>query len=337
MAGSGGIQTTVNTLQNPAVVGDWCDSNPRYSVDAGPFGLVAGPNGLTVGRFAWVTATYLDSDGAPSVANNFGIGAPIGFVHRENQALITTFLADSGLVIPGGYQCTLTSSGGVWVANSGTTQAQFGQKAFAYTATGLAAFAPTGTIFGGASASGSSIAAETFSVTGSIATSGGQAYSQPSILTVTAVGSGILYAGASIAGTGIPTNPAPQIVGQITPLLAGETTGGIGRYALNLNELTTVSETITGTYGLLTVGTLIGAAAFAVGDQLTGTGVVAGTSITALGGGTGGTGTYIVNNNTVVASTTITASVAVETKFWCWSSGLPGELVKISAQSPIGT
>lgn len=326
MSGSGGIQTSVNTLQTPAVAGDWCDSNPRASVDAGPFGLVAGLSGLTVGRFAWLDASLLDSNGTPARANNFGAGVPNGFVHRENQALITGFLADASFIIPAGYQCTLTSAGGVWAVNDGTTEAQYGQKAFAYVATGKVAFAAAGTVFGGASATGSSIAASTFSVTGSIAPSGGGGQNAASILTVTAVGSGTIYPGASISGTGIPTAPAPQIVSQLTGAA-----GGVGTYALNVGEITAASETISGTYGTLTIGTATGT--FAVGDLLTGSGVVAGTSITANITGTGGSsGTMVVNNNTVVSSTTITASVAVETSFYARSAGQPGETVKITNQ-----
>jgi hypothetical protein len=47
-----------------------------------------------------------------------------------------------------------------------------------------------------------------------------------------------------------------------------------------------------------------------VGSQITGTGVTAGTFITALGTGLGGTGTYTVNNSQTVASTTITGKYA---------------------------
>jgi hypothetical protein len=42
-----------------------------------------------------------------------------------------------------------------------------------------------------------------------------------------------------------------------------------------------------------------------------------------------------VDNNTVVASTAITAGLSVETKYFARSSGLPGELVKISS-NPYG-
>jgi hypothetical protein len=332
MGGFGGIQTTVGTLQSPAVAGDWCDSNPRYSVDAGPFGLISGPNGLIVGRFAWLDQSgILDADGTPAQANNYGIGVPNGFVHRENQALITTYLADSSLLIPAGYNITLMSGGGVWAYNAGSTEALFGNKAFAYLNSGLVAFAPAGTIFGGASGVTASIAAETFSVTGSIAPVGGGGYDAPSILTVTVVGSGTVYPGASISGANIPTTPAPQIVSQLTPLLSGEALGGVGRYYLNTGEITFASGTVSGTYGLMSNGTVTGT--FAVNDQLTGTDVVAGTTITALVTGAGGSGgTSVVNNNTVVNSTTITASAAIETAFFARSTGLPTELVKISNQ-----
>ena len=83
------------------------------------------------------------------------------------------------------------------------------------------------------------------------------------------------------------------------------------------------------------IGTATGT--FAIGDVLTGSGVVAGTAITANITGAGGSGgTMVVNNNTVVGSTTITASLAVETKFFARSTGLPGEAVKMSSSTDAG-
>ena len=71
------------------VEGDFCDSNPRFTVDAGPGGMVSGPSGVYVGRFAWAIAP-LDSDGTPATVSNSGWGPVTGFVHREQQGLITT-------------------------------------------------------------------------------------------------------------------------------------------------------------------------------------------------------------------------------------------------------
>ena len=81
------FQNQVNTVPAPAVEGDFADHNPRASVIAGPGGLVAGSNGVVIGRFAWMT-TPIDIDGTPTVVNNTGSGAPDGFVHRAQQAAV---------------------------------------------------------------------------------------------------------------------------------------------------------------------------------------------------------------------------------------------------------
>ena len=63
---------------------------------------------------------------------------------------------------------------------------------------------------------------------------------------------------------------------------------------------------ISGTTLTITVAT---SGALYVGSLLTGTGVTAGTTITAFGTGTGGTGTYTVSTSQTVASTAITGTV----------------------------
>ena len=318
IGGTGGFQTQVNVQPIMAVAGDFASLNPWFSVDVGPGGMVAGTGGVVIGRFAWAYPPD-DPDGSPTTVLNNGYGAPTGFVHRQQQGLNPTYLSNAGTTIQAGFQMGLLNGGDFWVTNDGTAYAQVGQKAFAILATGKIQFAAAGTVIGGASATASSIAASTFSTTASIA---------DEILTVTVLGSGNVYPGSTIAGTGVPTG---TLVGQqLTPLLAGETANGVGRYyLLNVGELTVASETITGTYGTLTIGTATGT--FAVGDILTGTNVVAGTAITANLTGTGGTGgTMVVNNNSVVSSTTITASVAVETKFYAMSAAAAGALIKIS-------
>ncbi len=306
----------VNVAQAPAVEGDFASSNPRFSYDAGPGGLVAGPNGVTVGRFAWVSYSGIDADNAPTIANNNGVGPVAGFVHREQQGLITTFLAEASMLIPAGLGVNLSTGGDFWVKNTGAGEALPGQFAYANYATGAVTFAaaaaaPT------ASATGS-IAASTFSVTGSIA---------GNVLTVTAVGSGTVVPGATISGTGVTT--ATQIVSQLSG-----TPGGIGTYAVSIPEQTVASTTISGTYGTFTAASGL-SGLFIVGGNLSGTNVVAGTQITAFGTGTGGLGTYIVNNNTVVSSTTITETLAAQTKWVAMSAGAQNELVKIS-DHPLG-
>jgi hypothetical protein len=322
MSGTGGWQTQVAVQPAAFIPGSRVSQNPLFSYDAGPGGLVSGAS-LFVGRFAWVTPP-LDPNGGPTIANSFGNGPPNGFLMLNQQALNTTFLSNAGMQVQPGAQTALQIAGDFAIQNDGTTEAEAGQKAFAFVASGKATFAATGTIFGGASGSASTIAAATFSVTGSIS---------GNIMTVTVVGSGTVTPGASVSGTSIPTSPAPQIVAQLTG-----TPGGVGTYSLNVGEITAASETISGTYGILTIGgTVVGT--FQVGDVLTGTApLVNGTVITANITGSGGSGgTMAVNNNTVVSTPqAITASLAVETTFYARSTGLPGEAVKISSFKDAG-
>lgn len=317
---SKGIQTQVNAQQAVAVAGDWASGNPRAFVDAGQGALVAGPAGVFVGRFAWWSATQIDNDGAPAVVNSFGPGVPTGFVHRQQQGLIVGYLDDSSMLIRQGFEMALCSSGDVWVVNNGLTQALVGQKAYATLANGQVSFAATGSATAGATSTASTVAATTSSSTGSIS---------GNILTLTAVGSGTIYPGTTISGTNVASGT--KIVSQVLPLIGSEALNGVGRYVVSIPEQTVASTTISGTYGLLTIGGTV-VNGFAVNQALAATGaVVAGTTITALGTGTGGAGTYIVDNNTVVSSQAINVlAVNVETKWVAMSAGLPGELVKMS-------
>lgn len=313
---SDGFQTQVYYQPAPGVEGAFCNENPRATVDAGQFGLVAGPAGVRIGYFGWLNSDQIDGDNAPSRVNSFGSGPVSGFVAREEQGLNTTYLSDASMMIPQGFPMTLYSASANWVKNNGTTQALPGMKAYANLATGAASFAATGSP-SSASFTGA-IAAETFSVTGSIT---------GSVLTVTAVGSGTIVAGAAISGTNVASGTT------IVDQLSG-TTGGIGTYAVTPAEQTVASTTISGTYGQLTVSA-VSSGTIVVGGSVAGSEVTAGTVITALGTGTGGTGTYIVNLTQTVSSESLTATTNVETKWYAMSSGLAGELVKISSW-PLG-
>lgn len=200
------FQKTVNIQPAPAVAGDFASANPRSSVLAGPGALVAGAAGLTVGLFAWVDPTGV-------YANNSGVGAPAGFVHRSlGDALITAYLAETGSLIPSGFGVTLHQSGDFWARNAGAGAATIGQKVYAQFGTGA--------IYTGASGSPPAGAVVTGSISGTT-------------MTVTAVTSGALVIGQPVSGTGVTAGTV------ITGFGTG--TGGVGTYTVNTSQ--TVSST----------------------------------------------------------------------------------------------
>ena len=303
-------QTQAYTQPAPGVLGDFCDKNPRYTVEAGPGGLVSGASGVTVGRFAWATFPP-DGDGSPAIVNNSGSGPVTGFVHREQQALIVNYLADASLVVQPGYPVTLFNGGGFWAKNEGTTEALNGMKAFASVTNGAVSFAAAGTISGGASGATSAIVSTTLTLVGGVS---------GNVLTVASVSAGSVYKGALLTS---------NAVGTVLSQLSG-TANGAGTYLLDTGEQSVAAgTTIGGLYGVITFGTVTGGP-FAVGMVLTGTGVVAGTVITDSITGGATSGTMVVNPNTAVSSATIVGSSTVETKWYARSTGLVGEIVKIS-------
>lgn len=338
MVQSGGFQSQVNVTPAPGVEGDYCSFNyNRAGVLAGPGGLVSGPNGCVVGRFAWYSGP-VDADGTPTqVSTSFTgmstisaggtlpygtvVGMVAGFVPRRQQALITAFLSDASQTVPQGFPVTLERSGDFWVKNNGTTTAQIGMKAYANYSNGAVTFAASGAPTQSASITGS-ITPALSTITASIA---------GNILSVTALSSGTLTPGATLSGSG---GGATVLTGTtITAQLSGSA-GGIGSYSLNLPEQTVGSITMNGSAGLLNV-TAVASGTLGVGALLSGTGAAAGTIITALGTGTGNTGTYYVNPSQTQGSGTILFLGNIETKFFCMSNGLAGELVKMS-DTPLG-
>lgn len=144
------FQSMINAGPARAQGGDFASANPRAAVLAGPGGLIAGTSGVVVGRFAWLSSSTVDGDGAPAIVNNTGSGAPSGFVHRSQQALITSYLAESGLTIAPGFSMELMASGDYWARNAGASAVTVGMKAFAVLADGTITFAAAGTTVTGA-------------------------------------------------------------------------------------------------------------------------------------------------------------------------------------------
>ena len=136
-----GFQTKVNAQQAPACAGDFASANPRAATVSPEGGFVAGAAGVTVGRFAWI-----QSDGVTVL--NTGTGKPDGFIHREQQALISTYLAESGNLIPVGFPVTLMRTGDYYAAVT-VASAEKGEKAFAKLADGTVEFDAAGATVAG--------------------------------------------------------------------------------------------------------------------------------------------------------------------------------------------
>ncbi len=54
-----GFQTRINQYPAPGVEGAFAGTNPHATYQAGEGALVAGEDGLTVGRFAWMLTVWL--------------------------------------------------------------------------------------------------------------------------------------------------------------------------------------------------------------------------------------------------------------------------------------
>lgn len=306
-----GFQTQVYIRQAPAIEGDFAGANPYASVYASEGALVAGVGGLIIGRFAWAHPHL-------RVAFNNGGGVPTGFVARHQNSviaapgLVTT--NETSMTIPQGMPITLHNWGSFYVRNSGATAVTRGMKAYADSATGLVTFAATGSPTAAFSHT-ASIAAGTGSGTGTIT---------DNILTLSAVASGDFHRGGTISGTNVTSGT------KIVEQLSG-TAGGVGQYMVTPGDQNVTSTTISETHGVMT-STVAGSGTIKVGDVLTAGGggnsaTVAGTTVTELGTGSGGTGTYIVDNNTVVTSGTIASNANVETKWVAAGNCGAGEVV----------
>jgi len=127
-------------------------------------------------------------------------------------------------------------------------------------------------------------------------------------LTVSSVKSGTIAVGQQFFAIG----GAQETV--ITALGTGS--GGVGTYTINISQNLASAQFYTSSSGAIVTGAISGttltvsavsSGTLYVGQTIQGTGVAANTMITALGTGTGGTGTYTVSTSQTVASETLYA------------------------------
>jgi len=220
------FQTQVNIAQAPAAEGDFADNNPRTSMLAGPGGLVVGDaNGVNVGRFAWASAAGLvTTQTATPNASDYG------FIARRQQALIVTFLAESGMNVPVGMPITLMTRGSYW--GRFAAGATFLQKVYFSFADGSLSAAATG-------------AASTSTMTANTATN-------TSLVVTALAGGNVIALGQPVSGSGIPAGAY---------IVAGPAAGGVGTYTLS--AATTATAT-----GVTVTNTLNKETAFIVGQTV---------------------------------------------------------------------
>jgi hypothetical protein len=250
---------------------------------------------------------------------------PDGLVLNQHEALITNWLGQASMVIPQGVGCTLAQRGDFWAQNL-FNAATRGQKVFANLFNGAIATAAPGTFLN--LNPGSNAA---FTVSGIV----------NGVMSVSAVASGVLAVGQLVQGVGIPANTYIQSL--------GTGTGSTGTYnltqtTLNISVSTACTSVAASGVGgaqytasiatnVLTV-TAVAYGVLQVGMYVSGTGVAAGTYISSLGTGTGGTGTYNLSTSPgTQSSATYNASAWIETPWYALSDGNPGDLIKIGVKN----
>ena len=266
--------------------------------------------------------------GGPGVASNASPTAPAvpdGFVANEQQALITVWLGDATLVVPAGLPVTLFGRGDFW-AKSVYAEAAIGQKVFANLYSGRVLGAAAGSFptlsFGSSAQFTASVPANS------------------NTMTVSAVASGVLAVGQLVTGPGIPQNTYIESLGtgtgstgtyflsQYPPIacsgaFSSQTPDGLGG-AVGTASFATNVMTVTG----------VTSGAFAAGQLIQSAGVAAGTYITSLGTGTGGTGTYNLSTSPgTIAAQAVSASSWIETPFYVNSPGNIGDVIKIGVRN----
>lgn len=141
------------------VAGDFASTNPRNSILAGEGALVAAEP-LTVGQFAFADLA------TGKVYAVFAAGRRVGFVHRNNQAVVPLG-SRASMIIPAGKEVALFSVGDFYVVAPAAVTVN--AAVYAASATGAVAAAATDAqatnfVFAEAAASGALVKITRFSI-----------------------------------------------------------------------------------------------------------------------------------------------------------------------------
>lgn len=195
------FQTSVAAQQAPGIAGGFTGHNPHFTLTNPDEGMwVAGSTGVTIGQFAWANP----ANGQVSSAHPGTAITRIGFVHRDQPAVIAGLLVGTSNIVVAGQGIDLLEDGPVWAKFA--AGATIGQKVYASYADGSCRSAATG--------APATVAAVTVSMNNST--------------TITAVAGGTLVPGQPVSGTGIPSGAYVVSVNTsaATAVLSAATTGG---------------------------------------------------------------------------------------------------------------
>lgn len=212
------FQSAVRRYIAPGVKGGWASANPHASLlqsNNGDLGETASPiavwmvgaAGVIVGQFAFadtVTGEVTSSSPGGALMTDTTAGTVrVGFVQRDQFALITPYMAGSGVTLFEGQPVTLLAEGDVWAEFAGG--AAIGQFVFA------------------SYADGSAIAGATSTPPTAAATTVTNTSGQPTLV-VTA--GPIPAVGSPITGTGVPAGTRViSVVGTTVTMSANSTAG----------------------------------------------------------------------------------------------------------------
>lgn len=279
-----GFQSQINEQPAPAEAGDFFGVNPRASILGGAGQFVAPESGLVVGRFAWADLN------TGELSQSLVEGSQIGFLHRENNAVITAFLGEAVYLVNEGLPVTLHDQGDFWGKfDAGATPGQLvyadpgNGKLIAGGATAPALDSFTGSVgFGGTATQGADF-------TAAVTTN---------VLTISAL-TGWVEAGDSITSASLGT----VVLGaRLTGSL-----GGVGTFTQVHGNF--AGEAATAANNVVKVSAVV-QGALVVGSVIDGAGADA--TVTVFGTGTGGVGTYTVGGSAQhVASGAVTAPTDV--------------------------
>lgn len=208
-----GFQQFANIQPPPGKPGDFTGANIRAFVNAPPGGYVSDGTPI-IGQFAWANpATGV-------VTATQAAGLVLGFVHSEQQGMITAFLGYNASTIPAGYPISLCSQGDFWC--NFAASAALAAPVYAVSPGGAAS-----------TTSGGNFATPWYVVTPAVVVPGASftgttaaSTNGPYTLVATAV-TGLINIGDFIlSGAGVPLST--QIIGQVSG-----TPNGAGTYTIN--------------------------------------------------------------------------------------------------------